>query len=307
MIKVTDIAYGRFQAPDLDLMEKFLIDFGMVRSARTDTALYMRGTDSAHHIHVTELGERKFLGIAFYAASEEDLHKIAQAEGASPVENIGEPGGGKRVRLTDPAGFQVDVVYGIETLDTLPVANQITLNRGSDHRRKGDLVRLEKGPAPVKRCGHVVLNVDEPRVCEDWYRAHFGLIPSDELYEGDEDNVLFSFNRIDRGKEYVDHHVLLTVPRTPKGLGHLAFEVEDINAVYLGHEWLKSKGYKHSWGIGRHIYGSQIFDYWYDPFDFRVEHWTDGDLLNADTPANRVSVENALQVQWGTGPESRLE
>src|SRR5262249_50701874 len=44
-IKVTDMAYGRLKAPDLDLMEEFLTRFGMARSERTNTALYMRGTD----------------------------------------------------------------------------------------------------------------------------------------------------------------------------------------------------------------------------------------------------------------------
>ena len=61
-IKVADMAYGRLKAPDLDLMEEFLTRFGMVRSERTGTALYMRGTDSSHHIHVTEKGEPKFVG-----------------------------------------------------------------------------------------------------------------------------------------------------------------------------------------------------------------------------------------------------
>src|SRR3989338_7795135 len=56
-IKVTDIAYGRLRSPDLDQAEEFLTDFGMVRAARTPTALYMRGSDPQHHIHVTERGE----------------------------------------------------------------------------------------------------------------------------------------------------------------------------------------------------------------------------------------------------------
>ena len=30
-IKATDIAYGRFRAPDLDVMEEFLTRFGLVR------------------------------------------------------------------------------------------------------------------------------------------------------------------------------------------------------------------------------------------------------------------------------------
>lgn len=41
-------------------------------------------------------------------------------------------------------------------------------------------------------------------------------------------------------------------------------------------QWLKSKGYKASWGVGRHILGSQVFDYWYMPDDFMIEHYSDG-------------------------------
>src|SRR5271163_2301175 len=101
VIKVKDIAWGRLRSPDLDKQETFLLDFGMVRAARTKTALYMRGTDPNHHLHVTELGESKFVGLAYYAASEEDLDKVSRVEGASKVEAIDEPGGGKRVRLKD--------------------------------------------------------------------------------------------------------------------------------------------------------------------------------------------------------------
>ncbi|MGH7089986.1 MAG: hypothetical protein ACREFQ_13905, partial [Stellaceae bacterium] len=63
-IKVWDIAYGRLRSPDLDATEEFLTDFGMVRAARTPTALYMRGTDPFHHIHVTEKGAPGFIGMA---------------------------------------------------------------------------------------------------------------------------------------------------------------------------------------------------------------------------------------------------
>ena len=58
-VKVSDIAYGRLRAPDLDVMEEFLTRFGMRRAERTNTALYMRGTDPSHHIHVTEKGDTR--------------------------------------------------------------------------------------------------------------------------------------------------------------------------------------------------------------------------------------------------------
>src|SRR3982074_3991184 len=100
-IKVSDIAYGRLRAPDLDVMEEFLTRFGMIRADRTATALYMRGTDPPHHLHITEKGEPKVVGLAYYAASEDDLARLATAPGASAVATIDEPGGGKRVRLTE--------------------------------------------------------------------------------------------------------------------------------------------------------------------------------------------------------------
>ena len=86
-IKVTDMAYSRLKAPDLDVMEEFLLRFGMTRSERTPTALYMRGTDPAHHLHVTEKGDPKYVGFAYYAPSEDDLKRIAKAPGASGIEH----------------------------------------------------------------------------------------------------------------------------------------------------------------------------------------------------------------------------
>ena len=35
VVKVKDIAWGRLRSPDLDKQEEFLLDFGMVRAART--------------------------------------------------------------------------------------------------------------------------------------------------------------------------------------------------------------------------------------------------------------------------------
>src|SRR6266545_4352526 len=111
LIKVTDLAYGRLRAPDLDLAEEFLTHFGMLRVERTPQALYMRGTDAAHHVHVTEKGEPGFVGFAYHAASLDDLKRLAKAPGASGVESVDEPGGGKRVRLREPNGYQIEVLY----------------------------------------------------------------------------------------------------------------------------------------------------------------------------------------------------
>ena len=305
MIKVTDLAYARFRAPDLDEMETFLKHFGLQRSARTETALYMRATDNNHHVHVTELGDPTYIGHAFYAASKADLETISQLPGASNVEEIAEPGGGIRVRMSDPDGFEVEIVHGIETLDRIPMKNSYKQNNGDEIRRKGELVRLASGPVQCRRLGHIVLNVTDFKTSNIFYKNNFGFISSDEC-QNSEGETVFAFNRLDKGEQYVDHHTLLTVPADEASLGHIAFEVEDINAIYMGHEHLKSKGYHHSWGIGRHILGSQIFDYWFDPLGFRVEHWTDGDLLNNKNPVGITLADTALDVQWGARAETRI-
>src|SRR4030095_12773601 len=156
-IKVTDIAYGRRRPPALDVAEEFLTRFGMVRTERTATALYMRGTDPAHHIHVTEKGEPKFVRLAYYAASEDDLKLLSKAPGASAVEAIDEPGGGKRVRLTEPNGYQIEVVHGIAKLPPIPNKRQKLNTAEEPLLRAGELMRLPKGPSHVKRIGHGVL------------------------------------------------------------------------------------------------------------------------------------------------------
>jgi hypothetical protein len=87
----------------------------------------------------------------------------------------------------------------------------------------------------------------------------------------------------------------------PKGPGfnHAAFEVRDLDDLMSGHDFLKEKQRHAEWGIGRHILGSQVFDYWRDPWGHTVEHWTDGDLFTADDPPGKQGLPELLGVQWG--------
>ena len=54
-----------------------------------------------------------------------------------------------------------------------------------------------------------------------------------------------------------------------------------MDAVFKGHEYLKQLGkYEHMWGVGRHMLGSQVYDYWSDPWGRVHERWADTDRLN---------------------------
>ena len=299
VIKAFDLAYGRICAPDLDRMEAFLADFGMVRAERTRRALYMRGTDPPHHIHVTELGEPRFIGIALHARSREDLEKVARLEGASAIEEIDEPGGGRRVGLSAPDGHRVEIVHGMEMLEPIPVS-RLPVNCGSDKlRRKGELFRVPRGPSQVKRFGHFVLMSPNFEKMVRWYRETLGFLSSDEVYVGEKSRLVGSFNRLDRGDDYVDHHAFFCIRGESSGLNHLSFEARDIDDIMTGHEHLEAKGYKHIWGIGRHLLGSQVFDYWADPWGRVHEHWADTDVLNASARPGLNEAGASINGPWG--------
>ncbi len=306
--KVTDIAFGRLQAPDLDQAEEFLLDFGMVRAARTADTLYMRGTDPAAYLHVTHLGPAKFIGMAYYASSADELDRLSKLDGASGVEDIDAPGCGKRVRLRDPHGFQIEVVHGIAPSDPLPVRHAV-LNTGAEkYRRVGEFMRVAPGPSQVKRIGHGVIATTDLKKTLGWYRETLGFLCSDDVWAGTPDNVVSSFNRCDRGDDYVDHHAFFTMTGPEAGLNHFSFEVRDIDDVMVGHEYLRGKDkYRHMWGIGRHRLGSQVYDYWCDPWGRVHEHWTDSDVLNASTPPGSAQAGVGTFAQWGESMPARFQ
>jgi len=247
------------------------------------------------------------VGLAYYAASEEDLHKVAQVPGASGVEDIDEPGAGKRVRLKEPNGYQIEVVWGIEQLPLIPV-NRDPMNTGTEPlRRAGKLMRLPKDPTPIKRIGHGVMGSPKLKETVQWFRDTLGFICSDDVYVESQDNLIGSFNRCDRGDEYVDHHVFFCIRHEQAGLNHFSFEVHDVDDVFAGHQRLEELGkYEHMWGIGRHLLGSQVYDYWADPWGRVHERWADTDRLNARSGSNLLPAHEALSSQWGGPPPERF-
>jgi catechol 2,3-dioxygenase-like lactoylglutathione lyase family enzyme len=300
VMKVEDIAHVRFRVPDLSRMEQFLADFGLVRSegAPDDGALYTRGHGSAPFVHVTEPGEPAFLAVGFRAESLSDLENLAAATG-SPVEPLDAPGGGKIVRLKDPDGHGVEVVAGQAPIEARAIEPPPAWNSVHGRPRQRSIKRTGEGSATVMRLGHAVINVSDFRRSEAWYKEHFGFLTSDEI-EVAPGMSLGAFMRCDRGDAPTDHHTLFLaqLPSGP-GFNHAAFEVRDLDDLMRGHAHLKAVGADPEWGVGRHFLGSQVFDYWRDPWGFTLEHWTDGDLFTAEDPPRKATMQELLGVQWG--------
>jgi hypothetical protein len=127
------------------------------------------------------------------------------------------------------------------------------------------------------------------------------MIVSDFLYfPGQRERVpTMSFIRCDRGTTPTDHHTLAMALGPQNRYVHSAYQVCDLDALAAGGQFLAEHGYHRSWGIGRHIQGSQLFDYWRDPDGFMVEHFADGDMFDSTLEPGWTPFTASGLAQWG--------
>ena len=294
------IASVKFERRDVLTMARFLEDFGFLPSEHGNgTKRYFRGYgDAPHLVEVVPSPRDGFVGFALVARHARDLETIAEAE-ETVIGSAGGPGGGTSVRLVDPDGNYVDVIHGFTPKRR--VATRATSPRHNTPTRKARVdepIRTPVEPAPVFRIGHVVLMTPNFIAMAAWYMSRFGLIPSDVLTLPDGTPVL-GFFRFDRGAKPADHHSDAILAAPAARLLHVATETLDIEAVGQGQQFLRARGWTHHWGIGRHLLGSQIFDYWKDPVGDEWEHYADGDLMTAGSPTGYHSFDRGGLWTWG--------
>ncbi|KAI9835130.1 MAG: hypothetical protein M1819_002499 [Sarea resinae] len=313
-IQLARISHVYQSHPDLEKWQQFAYDFGFEIAAQTETQTFYRGYGKDPYISVASQStssEKEFGGAAFVAATAGDFEKATKLVNAEVVDLGEAPGGGKMVTIPTPSGSWIHVVFGQKERPTPDKAVSATevhkadYNTSLEKHRKGEFQRFTPGRALVHKLGHygfISKTWDEDVA---FYTGNFNFVPSDILHApGNPDMDILTFLHLDLGKEFSDHHSLFLARAPPEMpatiLHHTSYEVDDFDTQLLGHEYLLGKGYKLVWGVGRHILGSQIFDYWKDPSGFTAEHYADGDVVNEDTKTQRQEDQgpNTLSV-WG--------
>ncbi|MEV4174693.1 VOC family protein [Nonomuraea sp. NPDC049709] len=301
VIKVRDLAWLSFEKPDLDRAERFARDFGLTVATRTRDELRLRGTlEGTDAIVIRRGAVSRFVGPVFQADDHADLERLARHTGAR-VRPLGPGQPGAVVDLTDPTGVPVGVVYGAQSYDALPEQVALPLNTGTRPARINAAQRPAREPARVQRLGHLVLQTPRFAAALDWYVEALGMIVSDFLFlPGQRDlGPTMAFLRCDRGTTPADHHTLAMHLSPGRGYVHSAYQVTDLDAIAAGGEYLAERGYRRTWGIGRHIQGSQLFDYWRDPDRLMVEHFADGDLFDCTVEPGWAPMTASGLAQWG--------
>jgi hypothetical protein len=312
-IRLQKTAFVVYHHTDVVRASEFLVDFGFTEVERHSNGdVFFKGYGTEPFCYwarpVNEGDDPSFGGAAYVVEDRGELEKAARHPRATStrIEPLRAPGGGEVVTIVDPLGHKVHLVHGqAEKPAVEKHLPRVDPNFEDDKPRKGTFLRFSPGPAPVHKWGHYGVTY-LPGMYDEVYKFYtetFTLAPSDVLNSKDSGKPIVCFFHIDRGLEYTDHHSFFIKPAKPgdavSRVAHSAFEVHDFDVQQLGHDHLLSKGYELCWGIGRHILGSQIFDYWFGPNNFVLEHYADGDLVNADTPVSTgIAGPQSLKV-WG--------
>ena len=280
-------------------VRKFFEDFGFTVSHESDDRIFFRGLLERPYIYVAELGKPVGLvSVGYEVRSREALEHFSRHFG-KPIEPMDNLWGGVRVRIADPDGNVIDLVWGIQELKRLPFTRPaIRPNAGGEVKRLGPLPKLGYGPTPLLFLCHVVQNTPNPDALIDWYGEHLGTVPSDYMTKPD-GSTMGAFMRFPHGDDYVDHHNIAVFEGPLRTVQHTGFEALDYDSVRTGHEYLRDKGHKLAWGPLRHSIGGAVSDYWVDISGFYVEHATDGDVVDHTYPTRRNPMNRDTLLQWG--------
>jgi 3,4-dihydroxyphenylacetate 2,3-dioxygenase len=289
-------AYGELHVTDLARSEEFYVgQLGMLVSARTDDALYLRGWEERQHhsIVLRQAPQAAVSRIGFRVRSEDDLAPIAsaiEAAGGSVSWSDGElVGMGRVLRAVDPFGFPLEFFYAIEQFETQ--LQRFDIQRG----------------APILRFDHFNLHVPQPEDVLGFWRS-LGFRCSEYISTDDDDERVTGAWLL---RKPGVHDVALTAGRGPR-LHHIGLWVSEPASVLRACDQLAAGGHVGAIerGPGRHGVSNAFFVYLRDPDGHRIElyscdYWT-GD---PDHKPLRWSVSDPrCRSFWGTkAPDSWYE
>ena len=233
---------------------------------RGDTR-YLRGSGPFPYLVALEEGETPFVRTTTFVCTSDELegliHRVEEHGLKARNTRAEDPGGGEGVIVELPEGELFRFLAGAS--EAPPLAGR-------------DL--------PVKLT-HLVFNSQDAEKTADAAEAALDFRVSDRT----------------KGMVFVRcndaHHSVAFARAGYSSLNHIAFEMQDVDAVMRGVGRLRDHAMTPAWGPGRHGPGANVFAYFIAPFDAVVEFSTAVDKVGPDY---RVGAPE----DW-TWPEGRID
>ena len=244
--------------------------WGALDAGPVQDTCYIRGTAALPYlVALHDAPEPSVVSVTFVTDAEgiaDITSRAAAAKIACRQVESNDPGGGHGIVVTFPDGEQFRFLTG---------CTEAAATSGRD--------------APVKLT-HVVLNARDAEGAAQLAEDVLGFTISDRT----------------KGMVFVrcntSHHSIAFARAGYSSLNHIAFEMEDLDAVMRGIGRMRDAGFAPAWGPGRHGPGANVFAYFIAPFGAVVEFSTAVEQVGPDyrtgTPEDWTWPPNRID-QWG--------
>ena len=265
---VHSVDHFNFVVPDLKQAASFYGSFGLdVREEGDSLGLYTHG-----HGHrwgrVGEGAAKKFTYLSF-GCYPEDLGPLRARLQAQRVQELDPPAGfeSNGVWFRDPDGTLIEMRVADKSS---PNEKAVQSNPSSPAGVQGSHARSRAPVVQPRRLAHILIFTSDVLRAISFYGRVLGLRLSDRSGDG----VAFM-----HGIHGSDHHMIMFAKSNGPGLHHL------------------------SWGVGRHVLGSNYFHYVRDPWGSWCEYSSDIDYVpvDHDWAADDHPGEDSFYV-WGPTP-----
>lgn len=251
-------AFVELRVADLEASEHFYAELlGMIVSARSEDAVYLRGWEERqHHSLILRRGPMAATSrLGFRVRTEHDLDLLAQhfedrdCEPAWIVSGA-DPGMGRRLHVRDPFGYPLEFVHELAQVE--PQHQRFDLHRG----------------APILRFDH--LNIHSPRVEEAYaFWLSLGFRCSEYIST---DNEPERITGAWLSRKPTVHDLALTAGTGPR-LHHFAYWIAEPAGILHACDQLAGAARSEviERGPGRHGVSNAFFVYLRDPDGHRIE------------------------------------
>jgi len=260
--------------PDPAGAAAFMVDiWGLAPGEVRGNTHYLRGSGPLPYLVAFEQSEREFVRSVTFACDEADLAGIATRAAARgwptlPVTSS-DPGDGHGLLVELPEGEILRFL--VDTREVAPIPGH---------------ARASRRVMPVKLT-HVVFNAADAEACAEAVESVLGFTVSDRT----------------RAMVFVrcndSHHSTAFARAGFASLNHIAFEMDDLDAVMRGIGNMRDHGFAPAWGPGRHGPGDNVYAYYIAPFGPVIEYSTAVEKVLADYKAGEPD-------DW-TWPEKRID
>lgn len=273
-------------AAAIDAVRGFCRDLGLTETAPRRFAT----SDGGEQLALVEARRRGLTSMVVGVDDADDLSRAAAALAKLGARAARE---GSTLRTHDPL-TGIGVTLAIEPRLAQKADAQLPTNGPGRAPRRNDrspAVYVKEVPRP-RRLSHAVITSADPAATRRFFFEGIGFQVSDEIPE-----FGACFMRCS-----TDHHNLLIQQGPFATLHHVAWEMDDVDAVgRAAAAMVAADPSRHVWGLGRHAIGSNYFWYLRDPAGNFHEYSSDLDVID-EAEAWRVATTTqapAALAIWG--------